>query len=109
NVTSTDTRAGVRTITTLNTGAGDDHVTVVLSAASDGFFVVNTQDGADDVDGTASSLPLAIFGGAGSDTLRGGSGADVIFGDNGRVNYLNGSAVVAVLGGGGPGDLTDGV
>jgi len=34
---------GVREITTLNTGLGNDHVDVNLPAAKGGFFVVNTQ------------------------------------------------------------------
>ncbi|HVZ63437.1 MAG TPA: LEPR-XLL domain-containing protein, partial [Lacunisphaera sp.] len=110
NVTSTDTRAGVRTATTLNTGAGNDQVTVTLNAATDGFFVLNTQAGDDTADASGSSLPVVVFGGDGADTIHGGSGSDILFGDEGRVHYANGSGtVVAVLGGGGPGDLTDGI
>ncbi len=109
NVTSTDIRAGVRTTTTLNTGAGNDNVTVALSAATDDLFAVNTQDGDDTVDASTSTLPILIFGGAGNDTLTGGIAGDLIFGDNGRVQYLDGTTVVAQIGGGGPGDFTDGI
>ena len=42
-VDGTHSRPGVRTITTLNTGLGDDHVTVKLTNGEDGFFVLNTQ------------------------------------------------------------------
>lgn len=109
-VTGTDTRPGVRTTTTLNTGAGDDQVTVELDAALHGFFVLNTQDGDDTVDASASTLPLVIFGGEGDDTITGGNGGDIIFGDLGRVHYVDADGlVVAALGGGGPGDFTDGV
>ncbi len=38
NVTGTHQTAGVREITTLNTGNGEDHVTVTLLAGADGFF-----------------------------------------------------------------------
>lgn len=40
---SKDTATGQRTSTVLNTGEGDDTVTVTLSAGQDGFFVLNTQ------------------------------------------------------------------
>ena len=108
-VTSTDHRADVRTTTTVNSGAGDDHVTVALSVASDGFFVLNTQDGDDTVDASASTLPVIVFGGSGADTLTGGTSGDILFGDHGRIQYLDGATVVAQIGGGGPGDFTDGL
>ena len=109
-VEGSDYRAGVRTITTLNTNTGADTVTVALTASVDGFFVLNTEDGDDTVDASGSSLPLVIFGGAGADDIQGGSGGDIIFGDRGRVHYLDGAGnAVAVLGGGGPGDRTDGI
>ena len=73
--------AGRRTVTTLNTGLGDDEVTVELEEGTDGFFVLNTQGphdpvtetDDDDVDASASTLPLIIFGGAGIDDITGGS------------------------------------
>ncbi len=103
-------RDGVRTTSTLNTGAGDDAVTVDLAAGRDGFFVLNTQAGDDVVDAGSSSLPLVLFGGPGGDRITGGSGADLILGDGGRVIYRDASGELAArLGGGGPGDFSDGV
>jgi len=54
----------------------------------DGPFAVNTQGGDDQVDASASSLGIAMFGGLGDDTLTGGSGDDIIFGDRGRVDFF---------------------
>jgi Ca2+-binding RTX toxin-like protein len=108
-VVGTNERPGLRTITTLNTGAGDDNVVVALNAAVDGFFVLNTQDGNDTVDGSDSTLSLVIFGGLGNDAITGGNRRDIIFGDQGRVEYNSGGQVVTLLGNGGPGDKTDGV
>ena len=131
-------RAGGNDLTTLNTGLGDDTVTVNLQAGSDGAFVLNTQGPYDngagsDVDivhAETSSLPLVIFGGKDADTIFVGTGNDVIFGDRGRVLYFDPSTVlpaipvdgpsdalllqleslaVSVFGNGGPGDRYDGV
>ncbi|MEW6161424.1 MAG: calcium-binding protein, partial [Verrucomicrobiota bacterium] len=122
-VDGTHERNGVRTITTLNTGAGDDFVTANLTAAQDGFFVLNTEADEDVIDASASSLPLVLFGGEGIlDKITGGTGNDIIFGDLGRVLYFEGTVNTtgkslaelealagAVLGHGGPGNKTDGV
>ena len=111
-------REGMRTITTLNTGLGDDTVSVTLTAGEDDFFVLNTQGAYhnqplasddDTVDASASTLPLIIFGGQGNDDITGGKAGDIIFGDRGRVNFFDGGNLVAAVGHGGPGDLTDGV
>ncbi|MDI1313706.1 FlgD immunoglobulin-like domain containing protein, partial [Prosthecobacter sp.] len=112
----------VRTITTLNTGLGNDHVTVALDSTTDGFFVLNTQGPFDHdylgtsrtdddvVDASGSSLPLVIFGGQGKDDITGGSGDDIIFGDRGRVEYTDANSnVVQILGWGGLNDITDGL
>ena len=105
----------LRTVTTLNTGPGIDTVNVSLNT-SDGFFVVNTQSGDDTVDAdgvgalVATTLPIIVFGGEGNDTIWSGLGNDILFGDLGRVHYRNAAnQLVARFGGGGPGDLTDGV
>lgn len=120
-VTSTHERAGFRTITTLNTGLGNDTVNVTLLAGVDGFFVLNTQgpdqDGlpnppSDDdfVNGAGSTLPLFVFGGVGHDQIITGSGNDFVFGDRGLVEFRDANgALLAVLGHGGPGDFTDGL
>ena len=110
NVTSTHKTPGVRTITTLNPGPGDDIVGVSLDAAVDGFFAVNTQEGDDTVNASASSLPLVIFGGDGADNISAGSGGDIIFGDQGRIYYFDDNGEPAtVLGSGAPaaGDTID--
>ena len=106
-VTGTDlsTAAGTRTLTTLNTGDGDDLVNVTLTDGSDGAFVLNTEEGADTVDGSTSSLGLIVFGGLGPDDLTTGSGNDIILGDVGIVKTQDGNTIV---GHGGPGDITDG-
>jgi Ca2+-binding RTX toxin-like protein/flagellar hook assembly protein FlgD len=120
NVTGTrrEADASANTITTLNTGLGDDHVEVTLAAGADGTFVLNTQGPYDDltksdkdiVEASASSLPLIIFGGQGEDSITGGSGSDIIFGDRSRVVYTDASGnIVADLGRGGLGDVTKGV
>jgi hypothetical protein len=124
------------TITTLNTGLGNDVVTVDLHASEDGTFVLNTQGpwntypaitdndtviatGTGTKPGTgitapfASDLPLIVFGGQGNDSITGGSGNDILFGDRGRVlsfETIDGiPTIVAAFGSGGPGDATDGV
>ena len=78
---------GFQTVTMLSAGGGDDVVTVTLDADADGFFSVNGEAGNDTIDASASTLPLVIFGGAGDDTISGGTARDIIFGDNGQVDY----------------------
>ena len=88
-IDGTHERAGLRTVTTVNTNSGEDHVTVDLSdgvatPGRDGFFVLNTEADNDVVDASASTRSLVIFGGDGElDKIRGGQGDDVIFGDVG--------------------------
>ena len=90
-VTGTMNRSDFRTITMLNTGAGNDQVLVSLNAATDGPLAVNLEDGNDFLDASTSTLGLIIFGGLGSDTIIGGQGADAIFGDRGVVDYYDAS------------------
>ncbi len=114
-----------RTTTLLNTGLGDDHVTVDLDVLDefdepeDGFFVLHTMgakvahtpvdptlsDGIDDpsdddtVRASESTLPLIIFGGLGNDDIIAGQNEDIVFGDFGRVQYLNSiGELIAVFG-----------
>ena len=82
------------TLTMLNTGRGDDTVTVNLADGQNGALSLNTQEGDDVVHGEGSSLSLVVFGWDGSDEIHGGSGADVLFGDQGRVDYVNGDGFV---------------
>jgi len=89
NVNDTHSREdSFQTWTMLNTGPGDDNVTVALDAETDGLFALNTQEGDDTIDASGSTLPLVIFGWDGSDGITGGQGNDIIFGDRGRVDYL---------------------
>ena len=119
----------IRTITSLNTGLGDDAVTVTLLDGTDGFFVLHTQGPHDDqpmhtdadiVDASTSTLGMIIFGGQDRDDITGGQGRDIIFGDRGSVLFFQtapadtsdwtasmGLAAI-VLGHAGPGDRTDG-
>ncbi|HSF98236.1 MAG TPA: Calx-beta domain-containing protein [Ornithinibacter sp.] len=55
-IDGTHQRTGVRTTTWLNTGLGDDTVTVALTQGQDGFFVLNTQGPNDNVLGLATDL-----------------------------------------------------
>jgi len=119
-------QATKRTTTVLNTGLGNDSVTVNLTAGLDGFFVLNTSGGSatgdpfthtlpapatddDTVDASGSTLPLVILGGFGDDLIRGGQGNDIVLGDLGRIQYAaagaTGDALVAQFGYGGRGDL----
>ncbi|MFC1533492.1 hypothetical protein ACFL7M_09040, partial [Thermodesulfobacteriota bacterium] len=61
----------IRTITTLNTNAGDDEITIILDPSNDGFFALNTEEG-DDL--------IIIKGGEGR--VDGGMGDDDVFIDD---------------------------
>ncbi|MFA9430026.1 hypothetical protein [Egicoccus sp. AB-alg2] len=78
---------GPRTITTLNTGGGDDRVGVAVDAGSDGLLVVNLGDGDDVLDGDDATLGFVAFGGSGDDTITTGAGDDVVFADHGTIRY----------------------
>src|SRR5207244_768229 len=101
-------RPGLRTVTMLSTGLGNDRVTVDLDTGEDDFFVLNTQGPYNDylaisdndtVRGAASTLPLIVFGGQGNDDIETGSGDDIVFGDRGRVHYTDAvSRLVTLLG-----------
>jgi Ca2+-binding RTX toxin-like protein len=116
-----------RTTTVLNTGLGNDTITVSLST-SDGFFVLETSGGAatgdpiahqlpalasddDVIDASASTLPLVIIGGFGNDLIKGGQANDIVLGDLGIVQYTTGPAaddsLLAQFGFGGRGDVID--
>jgi len=82
------------TLTMVNTGPGNDTVTVNLADGQNGALSLNTQEGEDIVHGENSSLPLVVFGWDGNDEIHGGSGADILFGDRGRVDYVNGDGFI---------------
>lgn len=98
--------SGVRTITTLNTGNGGDVVTVGLDDGTDGFSVLNVEEGNDEVDGAATTRDLIVFGSEGGDDVTTGSGDDLVLGDLGNVTYQGSTSV---LGNGGLEDATDGL
>jgi Ca2+-binding RTX toxin-like protein len=106
-VTGTDrsAQAGTRTLTTLNTGDGRDVIRVDLADSDDGAFVLNVEEGNDNVDARESSLDLVVYGGLGSDVLTTGSGNDIVIGDLATVTTTDG---LTITGQGGPGDRTDG-
>ena len=61
------------------------------------------------LDASSSSLPVILFGDGGNDELHGGSSKDILLGDYREVIwYKEDSKVVARVGGGRYGDLTDG-
>ncbi|CAB9505193.1 Kringle domain [Seminavis robusta] len=102
----------LRTATSIHAGAGSDKITVALDESQlyGAVFVANGQAGNDIIDGSASSLPLILFGDDGLDEIKGGSGSDIVFGDYGVVEWIDSnSTVVASAGKGGYGDFTDGV
>jgi Ca2+-binding RTX toxin-like protein len=78
-----------QTLTLLDTGAGNDIVTVNLQDGDDGAFSLNLNTGNDQANAGASTLPLVIFGWDGNDTITAGSGDDIVFGDRGRVDYVD--------------------
>ncbi len=63
----------------------------------DGSIAINLQDGDDIFNGSTSSIPLVVFGGAGNDQITGGSGTDTIFGDNGLVEYKDETGKIVTL------------
>jgi Ca2+-binding RTX toxin-like protein len=98
----------------------------ITHTSSQAFNFPQTAPADDDVfNGSGSTLPLIVFGGAGNDTLTGGAGNDILLGDRGRIDFVdNPSAVTfdnqgnvtigatagveAIRGGGGVGDMSNG-
>ena len=81
--------ADYNTQTLLDTGAGDDVVTIRLEDGEDGAFALNLKEGDDSADASASTLEIVVFGWDGADEITGGSGDDILFGDRGRIDYVN--------------------
>ena len=109
----------MRTQTSVHCGPGNDLVQVEVMAKEDmsassslsrSLLVVNGQEGDDAISGSGSTVPLVLFGNLGNDLLHGGEAADILFGDYGRVHWEDEDGnIVAVAGGAGWGDKTDGV
>ena len=112
-VASIPTMLPYRTTTSVHAGNGADILIIDLDSIENdgGLFVGNGQGDNDILNASTSSLDVILFGDGGNDILVGGSGGDVLIGDFGRVMWVNEStsSVVAVAGGGGYGDRTDGV
>ncbi len=89
--------ATVLTVSSSWNSALDTTTVYRIYGDQDGPVSVNAQGGDDTIDGSASSIPLVIFGGAGEDTLTGGSAGDIIFGDRGRVEYTNEDGKIVTL------------
>jgi Ca2+-binding RTX toxin-like protein len=85
--------------TLINTGAGDDTVTVALTSPNDGPLTVNLQAGKDSLDASASSLGVVVFGGDGADSIIGGMAADVLSGDGGNDTLFGGLGNDSLAGG----------
>ena len=81
--------ADYNTQTLLDTGVGDDVVTIRLEDGEDGAFALNLKEGDDSADASASTLEIVVFGWDGADEITGGSGDDILFGDRGRIDYVN--------------------
>ena len=79
-----------QTVTLINAGAGDDKVTATVGP-DDGILAVDGQEGNDSIDASTSTRDVALFGGDGNDTLKGGTAGDILFGDRGQVDYRDSS------------------
>ena len=81
-----DTGTGVITVVDDALISESDDVIVLVSNAPTTFTGPQAVDpDIDTVNAAGSTLPLIIFGGQGSDTIKGGSSENIIFGDRGRV------------------------
>ncbi len=95
-----DTFSGtvLQTTTVFNMGDGNNNVAISLNNSVGGIFAVNLGNGtntlnasASNVNGTAATAPLVIFGGTGTNTILGGQGGDTIIAHQGEVDYRNAS------------------
>ena len=79
-------------------GNGNNNVAISLNNSVGGIFAVNLGNGtntlnasASNVNGTAATAPLVIFGGTGTNTILGGQGGDTIIAHQGEIDYRNAS------------------
>ena len=93
-----------QTFTVVNTGDGEDDITVhSYTENSDGQLVINAQEGGDDtedsgdkIDATSDKITkngMVIFGGEGRDTINVNQGV-IAFGDLGNIQYKNANGKV---------------
>ena len=114
NVTSIPSAVNAnRTTTSVHAGNGSDTLLINLKAEENvgALFVANGQGDDDILDASSSSLAVVLFGDGGADNITGGTAEDILIGDFGLVTWVDSllNDVVAVAGGGGYGDYTDGV
>lgn len=87
---------------TLNTGAGNDVITVgSLDAMFSGSVTINTEDGDDAVDASTSSVGVSVIGANGNDLLIGSAFADALLGEMGDDQLFGGGDNDILLGSGG--------
>jgi Ca2+-binding RTX toxin-like protein len=109
----------LRTTTTVRAGPGEDTINIALREEDHQgtVFVANGEADNDVIDASQSTLGVILFGDGGDDRIVGGFGRDILFGDFGRVVwksfneniFAHVGVVIAVAGGGGYGDFTDGI
>ncbi|HEY7120635.1 MAG TPA: choice-of-anchor D domain-containing protein [Tepidisphaeraceae bacterium] len=110
------TVSGTSGIDTITLGGSSRKLTVVANGKTVGGspfngvsrIVVNGNDGADRIDGSAVSVPLVLNGGNGNDTLIGGGGNDALNGNAGDDNLDGGDGNDTLLGGSNDDVLTGG-
>src|SRR5262249_49909240 len=89
-----------------NPGGGSGTVQVLINGVSQGTYsptghlIAYGQAGDDSIQVTGSlSLPSLLFGGAGNDTLKGGSGNNILVGGAGNDSLTGGSGRDLLIGG----------
>ncbi len=94
---------------TLASGSGNDTVTVgVLDAVFNGALNIASGDGNDQVNASTATLATTIDGGAGNDTVTGGTLADLLMGGAGNDSVGGSGDNDSVYGGAGADTLTGG-
>jgi Ca2+-binding RTX toxin-like protein len=91
-----NTATEIKVNTTWNSDLDETSVYRIIGD-KDGPISINTEEGDDVIDGSASTRPLVLFGGEGTDRIYGGSADDIIFGDRGRVEYRNEDGKIVTL------------
>jgi Ca2+-binding RTX toxin-like protein len=105
-------RVGITTTETvvMQTGGGNDTITVTALAGTGVQTVVGDGGDGDDVlNGSASNRALQFFGGAGNDVITGGARADTLAGGEGDDTITGGRGADVLDGGNGNDVLDDGV